>query len=57
MLFNCLTASPYFEEILTIFEQLVAVDLLNLFDCIALTMELSCVDNSPRELMIEFTPE
>ena len=57
MLFNCLTASPYFEEILTILEQLVAVDLLNLFDCIALTMELSEVDNSPRELMMEAIPE
>ena len=57
MLFNCLTASAYFEEILTTFEQLVAVDLLNLFDCIALTMELRDVENSPRELMIEFTPE
>ena len=57
MLFNWFTASAYFEEILTTFEQLVAVDLLNLFDCIALTMELSCVDNSLMELMIEFTPE
>ena len=57
MLFNWFTASAYFEEILTTFEQLVAVDLLNLFDCIELTMEQSFVDNSPRELMIEFTPE
>ena len=42
---------------MTTFEQSVVVDLLNLFDCIALTMELSEVDNSPRELMMEVIPE
>ena len=42
--------------ILTILEQSVDVDLLNLLVCIRLTMELSELDKSPRELTRDVIP-